>query len=99
MQTTIIWPDPTLAAAIPLTSEFSPVFAWDSTNNRRTDVQQTDDHGLPIWEADALLKMGWDPHVTPVRVRVPLAHRPTVHPNSARLASMLGVANQQKDEN
>lgn len=82
----IVWPDPALLSAMPLSSGFSPVMSWNRELKCFTDVQTTTDDGLPVWGADAWLRMGWQPHADTVQLRIAAPRKPAVQPDPARIA-------------
>lgn len=90
--TLMLWITEEIAAVFPLTKAFEPVRVWDEKESKFTDEQQTDERGTPIWESEALLKMGWGANLTPIRVRMASRTQPTAKPDPMKLAQMLGMA-------
>lgn len=59
-----------------------PTKTWDDATHRPTDVQATDDHGIPLWDVEVLItseKFG-RASTTVERVRVPARTEPTITP-------------------
>lgn len=78
-----------LLAAMPITKECSPVYDWDNESRTFSDIQATNENGVPMWETEALLKTGWGANTTPVRLRIAAARKPAVKPDPARLLATL----------
>lgn len=89
-QNLIVWADSILIKALPLTRHFEPVRVWDNAEKTFKLEQATDPATrLPLWEAEALLPMGWGKQSTPIRVRTGSSTRPTASPDPARLLAVL----------
>lgn len=84
----IIWVSPDLAKNLPLTREFDPVYEWDSGAKVFSSVQSTKD-GLPIWQSEALIKVGWNADLRPVKVRLCSTSKPLIKPDPQKLAQLL----------
>lgn len=89
--TIMLWVSDALAASLPLTKGFSPVRVWDNDSRSFTDKQDTNEHGLPVWESEALLQTGWQAQLTPVRIRCASATPPKATANPAALMKLMGV--------
>lgn len=89
--TMMIWVDDALARALALTKNFEPVRVWDNEARAFSEAQDKTDAGVPVWEAEALIPMGWGAKVTPVRVRMASESAPTVAPDPVRLMASLGL--------
>lgn len=89
--TVILWVNDALASALPLTKGFSPVRVWDNDSRSFTDKQDTNEHGLPVWESEALLQTGWNAQLTPVRIRCASATQPKATANPTALMKVMGV--------
>lgn len=78
-----------LLEAMPITKECSPVYDWDNETRSFTDAQSTDDNGVPVWETEALLPVGWGRTTTPIRLRIASAKKPNVKPDPMKLMAVL----------
>lgn len=90
-RTILLWVTDALAASLPLTKGFSAVRVWDNESRSFTEKQDTNDEGLPVWEAEALLQTGWNAQLTPVRIRCASATQPKATANPAALMQVMGV--------
>ena len=86
---TIIHVNRELLAAMPITKECSPVYNWDNEARTFTDTQSTDDNGVPVWETEALLPVGWGRTTTPIKLRIASAKKPDVKPDPMKLMAIL----------
>lgn len=89
-QQMILWFSDELASQLPLTREFTPVMEFNREERTFTDVQQKDDNGLPLWEAEALIKTGWNGDLTPVRLRMASSTPPKAKTNPQALVQLVG---------
>ena len=90
--TTILWPSLETIETMALTQPFSPVNRWDAEARRFTDVQDETAEGLPIWQAEALIRTGYRAALTPVQVRYAGLTAPSIKPDAAKLAAAVGAA-------
>lgn len=80
---------PKILDVMPVTRECAPVREWDNAARVFTDTQVRDDNGLPVWETEALLPVGWGRTTTPVRLRIAAAKKPAVKPDPLKLMEVL----------
>lgn len=76
----IIWPDQLLLASLIIPKPFAPVMAWDEVANKRSNVQQTNAWGVPLWKAKAKVAMGYDGDDDLIEVRVASRTQPVPAP-------------------
>lgn len=79
-----------LAKALPLTKAFEPVNVWDNASRQFLDQQETNPQGVPIWEASALMAVGWGADLEPVRIRMASQTKPAIEPDPMKLMAVLG---------
>ena len=83
-----LWIDEDTAKALTLTKEFDPSPVW--VDRRPTDDQARNSKGVPLWDAEALIGMGWNGDVESVRVRIASATKPTAAPDPMKIARAYG---------
>lgn len=59
-------------------SGFTPVQVWSTEQQSFTDEQLTTAEGLPIYEASAMIHLGYRGELSPVKVRVATRDTPPV---------------------
>lgn len=84
----MLWVSRELAEALPLVRPFEPAAVWDNEKKKFLDVQQQED-GLPVWESQALLTLGWGRQVTSVRIRILSKSDPGITPDPMRLLTLM----------
>ena len=74
--------------------EFRPRYVYDQEKGRYTDEPVLGPQGLPIWESEGLLMMGYkSPKLTPVKVKIEATSPPEVDSEIMRLLqSVMGGA-------
>lgn len=87
----ILWCTPAMASVMPLSKPFEPVRIWDNDARTFKDGQAVTDDGVPIWEAEALLQVGWGRTNTPVKLRMSAALRPDVVVDPMKIVEALGL--------
>lgn len=93
----ILWPSLETIETMALTQSFSPVNRWDAEAGRFSDVQDETAEGLPIWQAEALIRTGYRATVTPVQVRYAGLTAPAIKPDVAKLVAAVGAAEGGED--
>lgn len=90
----ILWINLDLAKNLPLTREFEPVYEWDSATKSFSLTQATKD-GVLVWQSEALIKLGWNADLKPVKIRLCSVTRPQIKPDPNKLAQLLMSASVQ----
>lgn len=91
----ILWVSRELAEVLPLVRRFEPAAVWDNEKKKFLDVQQQED-GLPVWESQALLTLGWGRQVTSVRIRILSETDPDITPDPTKLLTLMTVQGVEK---
>lgn len=86
MSNLIICPSPEVLQNLFITGDFREVHEWQNNTRAFSEAQQLVD-GVPLWEGDALLKVGYQNAMEIVKVRVSSMTNPVVQMNLSKLAS------------
>lgn len=89
-QNIILWGTPDVFEGMPIIKNPEPAHDWDEGTGRPAEAQMTR-NGLPVWQAEALMGVGWSGDPRPVTLRITSATRPNLAVDGARIAALFAA--------